>query len=99
MRVTADLRSEQIGGKIRLSETEKIPYMVILGAKEVENNHVSLRRHKIGDIGSVPKYQFKADLIKEITEKHLLRALNLAKQAIIYFTNTYFIYLEINLII
>ena len=45
--------------------------MVILGAKEVENNHVSLRRHKIGDIGSVPKYQFKADLIKEITEKHL----------------------------
>ena len=71
VRVTADLRSEQIGGKIRLSETEKIPYMVILGAKEVENNHVSLRRHKIGDIGSVPKYQFKVDLIKEITEKHL----------------------------
>ena len=64
VRVTVDLRSEQIGGKIRLSETEKIPYMVILGSKEVENNHVSLRRHKIGDIGGVPKYQFKADLIK-----------------------------------
>lgn len=71
IRVTVDNRSEQIGGKIRLSETSKIPFMVILGAKEVENNQVSLRRHKMGDIGSVPTNQFKADLIKEITEKHL----------------------------
>lgn len=71
IRVTVDNRSEQIGGKIRLSETAKIPFMVILGAKEVENNQVSLRRHKMGDIGSVPTNQFKADLIKEITEKHL----------------------------
>jgi threonyl-tRNA synthetase len=71
VRVTVDIRSEQIGGKIRLSETEKIPYMVILGAKEVENNHVSLRRHKMGDIGSVPMNQFKADLLREINEKDL----------------------------
>tara|TARA_B100000575_G_C23143304_1_gene666146 strand:+ start:1717 stop:3663 length:1947 start_codon:yes stop_codon:yes gene_type:complete len=71
VRITVDSRSEQIGAKIRLSETEKIPYMVILGAKEVENNYVSLRRHKMGDIGSVSTNQFKADLIKEINEKHL----------------------------
>ena len=71
VRVTVDLRSEQIGGKIRLAETEKIPYMVILGAKEVENNQVSLRRHKMGDIGSVPMNQFKADLLREINEKDL----------------------------
>ena len=71
VRVTVDLRSEQIGGKIRLAETEKIPYMVILGAKEVENNQVSLRRHKMGDIGSVTINQFKADLLREINEKDL----------------------------
>ena len=71
VRVTLDLRSEQIGGKIRLAETEKIPYMVILGAKEIENNQVSLRRHKMGDIGSVTINQFKADLLREINEKDL----------------------------
>ena len=71
VRVTVDLRSEQIGGKIRLSETEKIPYMVILGAKEVENNQVSLRRHKMGDIGSVPTNQFKAEVLREINDKVL----------------------------
>ena len=71
VRVTVDLRSEQIGGKIRLAETEKIPYMVILGAKEVENNQVSLRRHKMGDIGSVPTNQFKAEVLREINDKVL----------------------------
>lgn len=71
VRVTVDLRSEQIGGKIRLAETEKIPHMVILGAKEVENNQVSLRRHKMGDIGSVPTNQFKAEVLREINDKVL----------------------------
>ncbi len=52
MRVTVDERSEQIGGKIRDAETSKIPYMLIVGAKEVEKNSVSVRRHKKGDIGS-----------------------------------------------
>ena len=71
VRVTVDNRSEQIGGKIRLSETEKTPYMVILGSKEVENKQVSLRRHKMGDIGSVPIKQFKTDLLREINDKDL----------------------------
>ena len=71
MRVTVDNRSEQIGGKIRLSETEKTPYMVIIGSKEVENKQVSLRRHKMGDIGSVPIKQFTADLLREINDKDL----------------------------
>ena len=71
VRVTVDNRSEQIGGKIRLSETEKTPYMVIIGSKEVENKQVSLRRHKMGDIGSVPIKQFTADLLREINDKDL----------------------------
>ena len=73
VRVSVDERSEQIGGKIRLSETEKIPYMVIIGSKEVENKQVSLRRHKMGDIGSVPIKQFKTDLLREINDKDLPR--------------------------
>ena len=71
VRVTVDNRSEQIGGKIRLSETVKTPYMVIIGSKEVENKQVSLRRHKMGDIGSVPIKQFTADLLREINDKDL----------------------------
>jgi threonyl-tRNA synthetase len=45
--------------------------MVILGAKEVENNQVSIRRHTKRDIGSVPSNQFTADVLREINEKSL----------------------------
>ncbi len=71
VRVTADLRSEQIGGKIRLAETEKVPYMIILGAKEVENATVSVRRHRKGDVGVFSQEEFVTSLINEIKEKHL----------------------------
>jgi threonyl-tRNA synthetase len=52
MRVTVDSRSEQIGAKIRDAEQSKIPYMLIVGAREVEEDTVSVRRHKKGDVGS-----------------------------------------------
>ncbi len=71
VRVTADLRSEQIGGKIRLAETEKVPYMIILGAKEVENATVSVRRHRKGDVGVFSQEEFITSLLNEIKEKHL----------------------------
>lgn len=71
VRVTADLRSEQIGGKIRLAETEKVPYMIILGVKEVENATVSVRRHRKGDVGVFSQEEFVTSLINEIKEKHL----------------------------
>jgi threonyl-tRNA synthetase len=71
VRVTADLRSEQIGGKIRLAETEKVPYMIILGVKEVENATVSVRRHRKGDVGVFSQDEFVTSLLNEIKEKHL----------------------------
>jgi threonyl-tRNA synthetase len=71
VRVTADVRSEQIGGKIRLAETEKVPYMIIMGAKEVENGTVSVRRHRKGDVGVITQDQFIEELIMEIQEKQL----------------------------
>ena len=51
-RVEADLRSEKIGYKIRQAESLKIPYMAVVGAREVETEHVALRRHKKGDLGT-----------------------------------------------
>ncbi|MDF1543651.1 MAG: threonine--tRNA ligase [bacterium] len=51
MRVQMDDRSEKIGAKIRLAEVQKVPYMIIVGAKEVEANQVSLRKHTAGDQG------------------------------------------------
>jgi len=52
LRVKLDERNEKIGYKIREAENLKIPYMVIIGQKEMEENKVSLRRHKKGEIGS-----------------------------------------------
>lgn len=52
IRVVVDSRSEKIGAKIRDAEVFKVPYMLIVGAKEEESNNVSLRKHGTGDLGS-----------------------------------------------
>ena len=51
-RVEIDDRSEKVGYKIRESELQKIPYMCIVGDKEITTNSVSLRKRKKGDLGS-----------------------------------------------
>ena len=71
VRVSVDERSEQIGGKIRDAETSKTPYMLIVGAKEVEDNTVSVRRHKHGDIGTFKFSDFLSDIKEEIDTKAL----------------------------
>lgn len=52
--ITGDIdhRDEKIGRKIRDAEVKKIPFMVIVGEKEQEENKISLRKHGEGDIGS-----------------------------------------------
>ncbi len=50
-RVELDDRNEKINYKIREAEAQKIPYMFIVGKKEVQNNSVSVRKHKQGDLG------------------------------------------------
>jgi threonyl-tRNA synthetase len=52
VRVDVDDRSESIGRKIREAETQKIPYMLVIGDREAESQTVSLRRHTEGDLGS-----------------------------------------------
>ncbi len=62
-----DLRDEKIGRKIRDAEVKKIPYMLIIGEKEMSEGRVSVRKHGEGDLGSMNLEEFNSQLIKEIT--------------------------------
>jgi threonyl-tRNA synthetase len=62
-----DLRDEKIGRKIRDAEVKKIPYMLIIGEKEMADGLVSVRKHGEGDMGSMAAEDFKNQLITEIT--------------------------------
>jgi threonyl-tRNA synthetase len=68
IRTTIDDRNEKIGRKIRDNELKKIPYLLIVGEKEVENNEVSVRKHGEGDKGSMKITTFAANLIAEVEE-------------------------------
>jgi len=61
-----DSRDEKIGRKIRDAEVKKIPYMLIVGEKEMEEGLVSVRRHGQGDLGSMKVEEFENQLVNEI---------------------------------
>lgn len=69
VRAEVDSRNEKVGYKIRQAQMEKVPYMLIVGEKEVEEKTVSVRSRKEGDKGSVSKDAFIAELLQEIAEK------------------------------
>ena len=71
IRVEVDDRQEKIGYKIREAQLQKVPYMLILGEKEVEANAVGVRVRKEGDIGQIPIAEFIARIKKEIDEKSI----------------------------
>ncbi|SHG54348.1 threonyl-tRNA synthetase [Flavobacterium micromati] len=64
--IEVDSREEKIGRKIRDAETQKIPYMVIIGEKEMETQSVSIRVHTQGDVGTVTLNEFIEDLRKNL---------------------------------
>ncbi len=66
IRVEIDTRNEKIGYKIREAQVEKIPYMLVVGDKEMENREVAIRSRKDGDLGSLPLNEFIEKLKKEI---------------------------------
>lgn len=68
-RVSVDSKNEKIGKKIREAQLNKIPYMVIVGQKEVENNEISVRSRKSGDLGSMSLEVFVENLQTEIKNK------------------------------
>ena len=71
LKVELDDRAEKIGYKIREAQTQKIPYMLIVGAKEVETNTVSIRKRSEGEIGSLSIEDTVANIKQEIENKSL----------------------------
>ncbi len=69
IRVTTDLRSEKIGYKIREAQLEKIPYMLVIGNKEVEEGTVSVRSRKNVNLGAMPVEDFIKMAKDEIDSK------------------------------
>ena len=62
---------EKIGYKIREAQLEKVPYMIILGEKEIEQNNISVRSRKEGDLGSKTVEEFIARINDEVENKTL----------------------------
>ena len=69
IRVEVDDRNEKTGYKIREAQLAKIPYMLIIGQKEVEEGKVSVRSHKDGDLGAITIEDFEDKLLEEIEQK------------------------------
>lgn len=66
IRATADLRNEKIGFKIREAQLEKTPYMLIIGDREAEEDKVSVRGRRAGDLGSMSFDEFVTKIRREI---------------------------------
>ncbi len=66
-RVEVDYRNEKIGRKIRDAQTEKVPYMVIVGDRDMENGTVSPRHRADGDLGAMSVDEFSA-LLKRVVD-------------------------------
>jgi threonyl-tRNA synthetase len=69
IRVEIDDRNEKIGKKIRDTELARIPYMIVVGEKEVSENKLSIRRQGKGDLGSKTIDGFLEELQLEIRER------------------------------
>lgn len=69
IRAKLDDRNEKLGYKIREAQVQKVPYMLVVGDKEVEEGTVTVRHRGEGDIGSMKIDEFIAKLQKEIEEK------------------------------
>ena len=69
IRVEVDTRNEKIGYKIREAQTQKIPYMLVIGDKEMSDGLVAVRKRGEGDIGTQKANDFMELLKKQIAEK------------------------------
>lgn len=69
IRVEVDWRNEKIGYKIREAQLEKIPYMLVIGDKEMENGAVAVRSRKDGDLGAMAVKDFIDKIVEEVETK------------------------------
>ncbi|MFN4313431.1 MAG: threonine--tRNA ligase [Chitinophagaceae bacterium] len=72
VRVELDDRSEKIGKKIRDTELLKVPYMLIIGEKEMTEGKVAVRRQGKGDMGAISLDEFLGNITREISERELI---------------------------
>ena len=71
LRVTADYRSEKTGYKIREAQMEKIPYMLVMGDKEVEDGTLSVRKRGFGDLGAMKIEEFEKMILEQNASKEI----------------------------
>jgi len=69
IRVDLDARNEKVNYKIREAQSQKIPYMLVVGDKEIERSAVAVRHRAKGDLGAMPLDTFKEKLLEEIQTK------------------------------
>lgn len=66
LKIETDFRNEKIGYKIREAQLEKVPYMLVIGDKEMENGQVAVRSRKEGDLGAMKLENFIKKVLEEI---------------------------------
>ena len=71
VRVSLDRTADKVGAKIRLARLDRVPYMLVLGAKEVEEGTVTIRHRDREDLGAKPLDQFITEITAEIRERSL----------------------------
>lgn len=71
IRCSVDRRSEKMGYKIREARLERVPYMLVVGAKEEEDGVVSVRSRYLGDEGQKPLDVFAEEIVEEIRTKKI----------------------------
>jgi len=70
-RVEANTKSDKIGAKIRDAQLQKVPYMLVLGDKELDERTVAVRERKLGDIGAMTLAEFKEKIMQEKLQRSL----------------------------
>ena len=71
LRAEADVRSEKLGKKIREAQLDKVPYVIVIGDKEAEQNVISVRHRSEGDLGTMTVDEFVGKALKEVATKEI----------------------------
>lgn len=71
LRAEADVRSEKLGKKIREAQLDKVPYIIVIGDKEAEQNIISVRHRSEGDLGTMTVEEFVAKALLEVATKEI----------------------------
>jgi threonyl-tRNA synthetase len=69
LRAELDARNEKIGYRIREAQLQKVPYMLVVGDREMADGTVAVRSRSVGDLGARPVEAFVADALSEIARK------------------------------